>query len=132
MGKRIGITATKALREKFENEFMKYGARVYTLCDMQPDRTKEYGSFSEKLHSLKDYSWVVFTSRNAINLFFDEMVNENIDYRSLCDIRFAVIGSGTKEDFWKRASARIICLMNIQAGLWQKDLQPMWLMVKSF
>ena len=96
VGKRIGITATKALREKFENEFMKYGARVYTLCDMQPDRTKEYGSFSEKLHSLKDYSWVVFTSRNAINLFFDEMVNENIDYRSLCDIRFAVIGSGTK------------------------------------
>ncbi len=39
---------------------------------------------------------MVFTSRNAINLFFDEMVNENIDYRSLCDIRFAVIGSGTK------------------------------------
>ena len=39
----------------------------------------------------------VFTSSNGVELFFEELKENHVDIRSLSHIRFAVIGSGTKD-----------------------------------
>lgn len=43
------------------------------------------------------YTWLVFTSSNGVELFFEELKENHVDIRSLSHIRFAVIGSGTKD-----------------------------------
>lgn len=96
-GKHIGIVGTTALRNKLKSGLEKKGARTYSLCNMQvvdgPDRDR----FKEKLKNLKEYSYVAFTSQNAINIFFDSLKEMDIDIRALARLKFAVVGAGTYE-----------------------------------
>lgn len=44
------------------------------------------------------YNWLVFTSRNGIRIFFDEMRRRKQDMRTLGGMRVACIGSGTAQE----------------------------------
>ena len=59
--------------------------------------TKQIEELEEKVSHIEDYAWIGFTSQNAISIFFEELRNWKIDLRRLSDIRFAVVGSGTKQ-----------------------------------
>lgn len=42
--------------------------------------------------------WLVFTSRNGVRFFFEQMKKEQVDIRSLGDSRIAVMGAGTRKE----------------------------------
>jgi uroporphyrinogen III methyltransferase/synthase len=44
---------------------------------------------------LSDYNWLVFTSQNAIKLFFERLRILKTDMRKISHMKFAVLGSGT-------------------------------------
>lgn len=94
-GIKIGLTGTRTLREKFEKGLQKLGAKVFTVCDMHVIKTPLIAQLKEEILSLDQYNWIVFTSQNAIKIFFDEMKNCRVDRRCLSNIKFAVIGTGT-------------------------------------
>lgn len=98
---KIGLTGTEAMRSKLEGGLRNRGAEITTLCVMQVVRTKEIEALKEEFNQLEAYRWIVFTSQNAINLFFQAMDEEAIDRRCLYGIKFAVIGVGTKEALMK-------------------------------
>lgn len=98
---KIGIIGTKVMREKLEKGLLELGAKTYTLCDMHIEETPLVNELKDELLSLNEYKWIVFTSQNAIRIFFDKMQKEKIDRRKLYHIKFAVIGSGTKEALQK-------------------------------
>jgi uroporphyrinogen III methyltransferase/synthase len=98
---KIGIIGTKAIRVKLEKGLLELGAKTYTLCDMHIEETSLVNELKDELFSLNEYKWIVFTSQNAIRIFFDKMQKEKIDRRKLYHIKFAVIGSGTKEALQK-------------------------------
>lgn len=93
--KQVGITATELLWEKLENGFEGLGMRPIPLCDMKVVPTEQMMHLNEELHHLDRYQWILFTSQNAIRLFFQEMKQQQIDVRSLSGLKFAVLGSGT-------------------------------------
>lgn len=97
----IGITGTNAMREKLEKGLQKLGAKVYTLCNMHIEETSFISQFEEELNRIHKYQWLVFTSQNAIKIFFDKMDECKIDRRSLNTIKFAVIGTGTQQTLQK-------------------------------
>lgn len=94
---RIGITATDSLWEKLEAGFSSMGMQPVSLCNMQVVPTEGMQQLKEELSQIEDYQWILFTSQNAIQLFFEEMKREKTDIRKLGGIRFAVVGSGTAE-----------------------------------
>lgn len=94
---KIGITGTRKLREKLEKELIHLGARFYTVCDMHIEKTSAIHELDGELKSLAKYQWIVFTSQNAIDIFFERMEKCLIDRRNLSQMKFAVIGSGTKQ-----------------------------------
>ena len=96
-GKKIGITATHALRGKLEKGFAQTGAEVFTVCDMKLCITKELQKLDEELDRLHSYQWVLFTSQNGVRIFFEELAKKQMDIRRLGPIKFAVLGSGTQE-----------------------------------
>ena len=51
----------------------------------------------DELSQIKKYDWIVFTSQNAVHLFFAEADKKQIDRREFAKVRFAVVGSGTKK-----------------------------------
>lgn len=94
---KVGITATKMLRMKLEKAFSEQGMYTIPLCNMKVI-PNHFGQERKKaLHNLKDYQWIIFTSQNAVTLFFDEGKLENVDFRQFGNIKFATLGSGTAE-----------------------------------
>ena len=46
---------------------------------------------------LAQYSWVIFTSRNAVKIFFERMHEKHVDLRKLGSLKFAAVARGTGE-----------------------------------
>lgn len=95
-GKSVLITAsdmmTKALSQKVRalgGEALDFGL-IYT----EPMRVNNLEKY---FHEDKPFTWVVFTSRNGVDIFFEEMRRAKLDVRAMAGMHFAVIGKGTKE-----------------------------------
>lgn len=95
--RRIGIIATDSLWEKLERGFTRLGMQPVSLCRMQVVCTAGMRQLEEVFSQLEDYQWILFTSQNAVRLFFDSIRKKKIDIRRLGKIRFAVLGNGTAE-----------------------------------
>lgn len=95
--KKVGITATGLLWKKLADGFTELNMQPVLLCNMQVVQTEQIQKLEVELTRLNKYQWVVFTSQNAVQIFFDEMKQKKIDIRGLGNIKFAVLGSGTAE-----------------------------------
>ncbi len=93
--KKVGVTATELLWKKLEQGLEGIGMQPIPICDMKVVKTDRMKDLDEELTRLQQYQWVLFTSQNAIRLFFEEMKLCQTDLRSLGHLRFAVLGSGT-------------------------------------
>jgi uroporphyrinogen III methyltransferase/synthase len=45
--------------------------------------------------SLRDYSWLIFTSANGVEIFFSRLLELGRDSRDLCEVKLCVIGPAT-------------------------------------
>lgn len=95
--KKAGIVATKALQKKLVSGLERLGIEAVTVCNMELNRTGQLERLRKELLEIEKYCWVLFTSQNAVALFFDELRKCQVDIRRLGKIRFAVLGSGTEE-----------------------------------
>ena len=97
-GKRIVVTRTRQQASSVTRRLAHLGADVLEIptiriapCELGP------GQRQKLLHIGEFFDWLVFTSPNAVGLFFNEMFREEVDIRSLGAVKFAAIGPGTKE-----------------------------------
>lgn len=93
-GKRVLVTGTRYFAGEMEAVLKPLGAEVITvsLIESRPLWTEE---LKETLGHLGQYQWLVFTSSNGVDLFFEAMKKEKRDLRSLAHIKFAAIGRKT-------------------------------------
>ncbi len=98
---RVGVTATKALQKKLERRFAAIGMEAVPVCDMKIVKTGQMARLRQELGHLEEYQWVVFTSQNAVSVFFEEMRDCRIDIRRLGSVKFAALGSGTADKLWE-------------------------------
>lgn len=92
-GKRVLLTGTKPIVEKMSDVLTSCGAEAIelSLIYTKPIYSKE---MSEAVASIKEYQWIVFTSNNGVDIFFQYLKDMRIDIRKLMHIKFAVIGEG--------------------------------------
>lgn len=98
---KVGVTGTKAMVEKLKLGLQELGAEVFSVCDLNICETPFIHKLEDELKDIEKYQWTIFTSQNAIKIFFDEMDKCKIDRRRLSAMKFAVIGSGTKKALQK-------------------------------
>lgn len=93
-GVRISVCGTDSFCQKMALLLSRSGGTVtrLPLLSIQPVDDPE---FSHALAHLSDYTWLVFTGRNAIRLFFQEFFRKNLDVRELAHLKTAVIGKAT-------------------------------------
>ena len=90
-GKRILVTGSRNMASCLEEEFDKYGGETIaiSLVETIPD----YSNCDDKLNDIEKYSWLIFTSANGVNIFFERLRDLKTDVRKLANIKFAVVGT---------------------------------------
>lgn len=94
---RCGVVATPRTLAAFRRRMEEAGKRIVPLVTMQTRRLLAYDTLKEKMTKLSSYDWVLFTSKQAVEMFFQAVRQCGTDIRVLAGCRFAVIGRGTKD-----------------------------------
>ncbi len=93
-GKRVLITATKPMADAMADKLMGLGAEPVAFSLIQTKPVSD-DAVEEAYRTLEDYTWLVFTSRNGVDVFFEGLRRRRIDMRRLSRQKFAAIGDGT-------------------------------------
>ncbi|ACQ52160.1 uroporphyrinogen-III C-methyltransferase [Clostridium botulinum] len=93
-GRNICITRTKEQAKELKVQLLDLGAEVTEINSIEIKNTEE--SLKSYLSKLKEYDYIALTSVNAVKIFFDYLIKENIDIRNI-NAKFAAIGPATSE-----------------------------------
>ena len=106
-GKRILVTRTRNQASKLSALLTQHGAIPIELpaIEIVPSNIKE---LQRKLRIINEFSWIVFTSSNAVHIFFEALYNAGFDSRHLFDVKIAAIGTITKLSLEKYGIKNII------------------------
>jgi uroporphyrinogen III methyltransferase/synthase len=95
MGRRIVVTRAREQASDLVKRLSDLGADCIecpTIETVPPDDTKPLDTAIDDLSS---YEWLIFTSVNGVNFFFNRLFAKNKDVRALNHVHTAVIGPAT-------------------------------------
>jgi uroporphyrinogen III methyltransferase/synthase len=96
-GKRIVVTRTREQAGGLSRELSALGADVMELPTIRIEYPDDRVGFAEGVTHAHEYDWLVFSSPNGVERFFDAFFATYEDARSLGNPRIAVIGNGTAQ-----------------------------------
>jgi uroporphyrinogen-III synthase len=73
------------------------GAQPVELPTIEIQPLDDYAELDGALKNAGTYDWVVFSSANAVNIFFERMQALDLDPRALYGVQIAAIGPATKK-----------------------------------
>jgi uroporphyrinogen III methyltransferase / synthase len=96
-GKRIVVTRTREQAGGLSKALGELGADVIELPTIRIEHPEDKQGFAEMVTHAHEYDWLVFTSPNGVEKFFDAFFSVFEDARSLGHPRIAAIGNGTAQ-----------------------------------
>ncbi len=96
-GKRVVVTRTRKQAGVLSTKLRDLGAEVFELPTIRIDPPKDLRAFGELVQDAHSYDWLIFTSPNGVESFFDMFYKLYKDAREIGNVRIAAIGPGTKD-----------------------------------
>jgi len=96
-GKRIVVTRTRKQASVLSNKLRALGAHVIELPTIRVEAPSNLREFAELVQDTHAYDWIVFTSVNGVEAFFDIFFKLYDDTREIGGVRIAAIGPATAQ-----------------------------------
>ena len=96
-GKRIVVTRTRVQAGVLTEQLRALGADVIELPTIRIEPPTDLRAFAELVQDAHAYDWIVFTSVNGVNAFFDLFYKLYDDAREIGGARIAAIGPATAQ-----------------------------------
>jgi uroporphyrinogen III methyltransferase / synthase len=96
-GKRIVVTRTRKQASALSNKLRALGAQVIELPTIRIEPPTDLREFAELVQDAHIYDWIVFTSANGVEAFFDIFFKLYDDAREIGGARIAAIGPATAQ-----------------------------------
>lgn len=100
-GVRIGVTGTDHFTKKLRKLLEDHGAETEVVCSLGIEAYSDSKKMERAYEELPDYTWLAFTSANAVRLFFLGLLKKGMDLRAVGHLKLAAIGRGTAEELAK-------------------------------
>ena len=91
-GKRIVVTRARGQASDLKRLLEDAGAQVIQLPTIEIGPPSSYESLDAVIRAISDYQWLIFTSSNGVEAFFDRM---DKDARALANVKIASVGDST-------------------------------------
>ncbi|HEX8076532.1 MAG TPA: uroporphyrinogen-III C-methyltransferase, partial [Chthoniobacterales bacterium] len=96
-GKRIVVTRTRLQAGALTEQLRNLGADVIELPTIRIEPPTDLRGFAELVQDAHAYDWIVFTSPNGVNAFFELFYKLYDDAREIGGARIAAIGPATAQ-----------------------------------
>ena len=95
LGKNIVITRARAQASDLLNLLREYGACCIQLPTIEIKELSDYSHLYSEFNKLHTYDFIIFTSVNGVDLFFDKLFKNNMDVRAIGKSKIVAIGPAT-------------------------------------
>ncbi|MEZ5942058.1 MAG: uroporphyrinogen-III C-methyltransferase [Planctomycetaceae bacterium] len=96
-GRRIGITRPPDQCDKAIQDAIELGADPVLMPIIETRPIQDWGLVDTMIDRIGEFGWIVFTSVNGVQGFFDRLWHRGFDSRMLANARFACIGEATAQ-----------------------------------
>ena len=100
-GVRVCMTGTASFMDRLGRSLTGLGAEAEEVSRLGLVSHAGEAEMQEAYGRLGSYTWAVFTSANAVRLFFEGLLASGKDFRSLGGLKLAAVGRGTAEELLK-------------------------------
>lgn len=104
-GINICVTRSREQSSNLKNKLRELGAEVTEINAIKIKETKS--NLESYIEKLENYNHIILTSVNAVNMFFDYLVEKKYDIRNL-KAHFSVVGKATKKALENRGIQPLI------------------------
>lgn len=101
-GKTIVVTRARAQASVLAEKISDLGGEPLEFPSIQIRKEKNLNTLHKALHTLEHYDWIIFTSVNAVDIFFEELIKSGGDIRDLKGCEICAIGPATQKSLEKR------------------------------
>ena len=96
-GKRVIVTRTRRTAGKLSGKLRKLGADIIEIPTTRTEKPSEEMIFAEMVMDCHRYDWLIFSSPNGVERFFNIFYKIYKDAREIGGAKIAAIGPGTAE-----------------------------------
>jgi uroporphyrinogen III methyltransferase/synthase len=103
-GKRVVVTRAAQQSASLVDKLTELGAEILEMPSTRIARM-DLSPLREELPRLNTYQWLVFTSQNAVSIFWEQLIGSQRDARSLSGLMIAAVGPATAGALLERGIA---------------------------
>jgi uroporphyrinogen III methyltransferase / synthase len=96
-GQTILITRSLSQSPELRQLLTVQGARVLEMPTIAIGAPSSWVALDQSIDQLSSYDWLILTSANAVNYFFDRLATTGQDARALAGVKIAVVGQKTAD-----------------------------------
>lgn len=96
-GKTVVVTRARAQASALTKKLEAQGARVLEVPAIKIVPPADFAPLDKAISEINTYKWLILTSVNGVEYFFDRLLKAGKDARALCGVKIAAIGSATAD-----------------------------------
>lgn len=100
--KSVIVTRAREQASSLVSKLEDLGAEVIEFPTIKIAEPENFDAFDKVLEGLGTYKWLVFTSTNGVEAFFNRLWKKGKDIRTLVGIKICAVGEATGEELNKR------------------------------
>ena len=101
--KTILVTRSVGQSRQFCDRLEQAGARVVEMPALEIGPPTSWAPLDRAIDDLRSFDWLVLTSTNGVDYFFERLIAKGYDARSLADLKIAVVGKKTAKSLTDRS-----------------------------
>jgi uroporphyrinogen III methyltransferase/synthase len=101
-GKTILVTRSVGQSSQFSDRLTSFGAKVIEMPALEIGPPSSWEGLDQAINSLSEFHWLILTSTNGIDFFFDRLQVQGKDSRALAGVKIAVVGEKTAQSLQQR------------------------------
>ncbi|BCL33835.1 uroporphyrinogen-III C-methyltransferase [Nostoc sp. MS1] len=96
-GKTILVTRSVGQSNQFSDRLTAFGATVIEMPTLEIVPPSSWEELDQAIANLSQFDWLILTSTNAVDYFFERLNTQDKDTRALAGVKIAVVGEKTSQ-----------------------------------
>lgn len=102
-GKTILVTRSVGQSSQFSDRLQLEGATVIEMPALEIGPPSNWQALDNAIANLSDFNWLILTSTNGVDYFFERLGTQGKDARALAGVKIAMVGEKTAQSLKQRS-----------------------------